>query len=199
MNVSIRSCTAFIVALLFGIGIVPLCSAQGNANVDPPSVDMLWGVKIPLRDGVKLNATIYKPKEMPTPLPVIFTLTPYIGDNYLDRALYFARHGYVFALVDCRGRGNSGGHFEPFEHEGRDGYDVVEWLARQSWSNGKVTMWGGSYAGFDQWSTAKELPPHLATIVPTASVCPGKEAQTAHITLFHDAAHPSRLEVPIVK
>ncbi|MGH9960932.1 MAG: CocE/NonD family hydrolase, partial [Pyrinomonadaceae bacterium] len=52
-------------------------------------------------------------------------------------------------------------------------HDGVEWLARQSWSIGKVTMWGGSYAGFDQWSTLKEAPPHLATIVPAAAAYVG--------------------------
>jgi putative CocE/NonD family hydrolase len=136
-------------------------------------VDMIWGVKIRLRDGVKLNATIFKPKEQKDPLPVVFTLTPYISDTYMERAMYFARNGYVYALVDVRGRGNSQGSFEPFANEGRDGHDVVEWLAGQPWSNGKVAMWGGSYAGFDQWSTAKELPPHLATIVPAAAAYPG--------------------------
>jgi uncharacterized protein len=144
-----------------------------GAQKPEPAVDLLWGVKIPLRDGVKLNATIFKPHEQKDPLPVIFTLTPYISDSYTDRALYFARHGYVYALVDVRGRGNSGGSFEPFANEGRDGHDVVEWLATQPWSNGKVAMWGGSYAGYDQWSTAKEFPPHLATIVPAAAAHPG--------------------------
>ena len=72
-----------------------------------------------------------------------------------------------------RGRGNSGGGFDPFANEGRDGHDAVEWLARQPWSNGKVTMWGGSYAGYDQWATLREAPPHLATIVPVASPYPG--------------------------
>lgn len=143
------------------------------SNSDAKAVTFLWGQKIPVRDGVKLNGTVFKPRVQAEPLPVIFTFTPYVGDAYQDRALYFARHGYVFVLVDVRGRGNSEGKFQPFENEGRDGYDVVEWLARQPWCNGKVAMWGGSYAGFDQWSTAKELPPHLATMVPAASVYPG--------------------------
>lgn len=95
-----------------------------------------------------------------------------MADSYHERAAYFARNGYAFALVDCRGRGNSTGEFEPFANEARDGYDVVEWLAKQSWSNGKLGMWGGSYAGFDQWSTMKEFPPHLRTIVPAASAYP---------------------------
>jgi putative CocE/NonD family hydrolase len=122
-----------------------------------------------MRDGAKLNATIFKPKNQSGALPVIFTFTPYISDTYQDRALYFAKNGYVYALIDVRGRGNSEGHFEPFVNEGRDGYDAVEWLAKQPWSNGKVMMWGGSYAGFDQWTTIKEAPPHLATIVPAAA------------------------------
>jgi len=132
------------------------------------NVDFSWGVKIPMRDGIHLNATLYKPKSG-EPTPAIFTLTPYIADSYHERAFYFARHGYAFALVDCRGRGNSEGEFEAFIHEGRDGYDIVEWLAAQPWCNASVTMWGGSYAGFDQWVALKEAPPHLRTIVPAAS------------------------------
>ena len=83
------------------------------------------------------------------------------------------RNGYVFALVDVRGRGNSEGTFEPFANDCRDGHDVVEWLAKQAWCNGKVALWGGSYAGFNQWATLKEFPPHLKTIVPAAAAHPG--------------------------
>jgi putative CocE/NonD family hydrolase len=147
--------------------------AQESGAAQPPIPDMRWAVKIPMRDGVSLNATIFQPHSQKEPLPVIFTFTPYIGDSYMDRAMYFAEHGYVYALVDVRGRGNSGGAFEPFVNEARDGYDVVEWLAKQQYCNGTVTMWGGSYAGFDQWTTLKEFPPHLTTIVPAAAAHPG--------------------------
>ena len=150
-----------------------MASAQQKPAAEEPTIDMQWAVKIPARDGVKLNATVFMPHGQKEPLPVIFTFTPYIGDSYTDRAVYFAKHGYVYALVDVRGRGNSGGEFEPFVNEGKDGYDVVEWLARQSYCNGKVTMWGGSYAGFDQWTVLKEFPPHLVTIVPAAAAHPG--------------------------
>jgi putative CocE/NonD family hydrolase len=139
----------------------------------PHDLDIDWGVKIPLRDGVRLSATVYRPRDVKTPVPVLLTLTPYVADTYHDRAAYFASHGYACALVDCRGRGNSEGTFEPFAREGRDGHDVVEWLARRGWCNGKVGMFGGSYSGFNQWATLKELPPHLATIVPTAAAHPG--------------------------
>ena len=160
------------------VALLALAATAPSENPPPPpgsNVDMQWGVKIPMRDGVTLDATVYQPRERKEPLPVIFTLTPYIGDTYLDRAFYFAGQGYVFALVDVRGRGNSGGVYEPFANDARDGHDVVEWLAKQPWSNGKVAMWGGSYAGFDQWTTAKELPPHLATIVPAAAAHPGTD------------------------
>jgi uncharacterized protein len=75
----------------------------------------------------------------------------------------------VYLTVDVRGRGNSEGEFTPLLQEAKDGHDIVEWLAQQQYCNGKVTMWGGSYAGYDQWATAKEFPSHLATIVPVAS------------------------------
>ncbi len=154
--------------------LLSLSLAAASFAADPSqNVDFQWGVRIPMRDGVELAASVYRPAGQKEPLPVIFTLTPYIGDSYQDRAMYFARHGYVYALVDVRGRGDSGGVFDPFAQEARDGYDAVEWLARQPWSNGKVAMWGGSYAGFDQWTVAKERPPHLVTIVPAAAVHPG--------------------------
>jgi len=168
-----KVCTAtsgMALAMLLGTVIT---AAQQKPAAQEPGIDMQWGVKIPARDGVKLNATVFTPHGQKERLPVIFTFTPYIGDSYTDRAVYFAKHGYVYALVDVRGRGNSGGEFEPFVNEGKDGYDVVEWVAKQPYCNGKVTMWGGSYAGFDQWTVLKEFPPHLATIVPAAAAHPG--------------------------
>jgi len=150
---------------------------------DTAEYGLRWGAKIPMRDKVELNATLYLPKTTggtPSKTPVIFTLTPYISDTYHPRAAYFASHGYAFALVDARGRGNSGGEFEPFANEARDGRDVVEWLAQQPFCDGKVAMWGGSYAGFDQWATAKELPPHLATIVPVAAAHPPLDYPSYH-------------------
>ena len=154
----------------------PPPAASPSPKESPPAdYDLRWGVKIPMRDKVELNATLYLPKTKDgksSKTPVIFTLTPYISDTYHPRAAYFAPHDYAFALVDVRGRGNSAGEFEPFANEPRDGYDVVEWFAQQPFCDGKVAMWGGSYAGFDQWATAKEFPPHLTTIVPAAAAHP---------------------------
>jgi putative CocE/NonD family hydrolase len=183
MNISLPSLVIVIISvqqLSFGASTFaqassPAPSPEPSAKPSPPAsadYELRWSVKIPMRDKVELNATLYLPKNSPARTPVIFTLTPYIADTYHARAAYFASHGYAFALVDVRGRGNSDGEFEPFAQEPRDGHDVVEWFAQQPFCDGKVTMWGGSYAGFDQWATAKELPPHLATIVPVAAAHP---------------------------
>lgn len=146
-------------------------SSSPNATeaIDPALVTLEWGVKIPLRDGVNLNATVYLPAGQKAPTPCVLTLTPYVAQSYHERAMYVAAHGLPFLTVDVRGRGNSEGVFRPNIQEAQDGYDAVEWLAKQPYCNGKIGMWGGSYAGYDQWATAKERPPHLATIVPVAS------------------------------
>jgi hypothetical protein len=191
--------TSIIVGLVFAVAhclafasntIAQTSSGTPSSSPTPAAYDLRWGVKIPMRDKVELNATLYLPKTADGSLPktpVIFTLTPYISDTYHERAAYFASHGYVFALVDVRGRGNSGGEFEPLAQEPHDGHDVVEWLARQPFCDGKLAMWGGSYAGFDQWATAKEFPPHLATIVPAAAAHPGLDyPSTENVGLTYD-------------
>lgn len=183
--------------LLFAMTLVSVAMLQAqnplpSSRSSPSQADyeFRWGVKIPMRDKVELNATLYLPKTPDGSLsktPVIFTLTPYISDSYHARGAYFASHGYAFALVDVRGRGNSGGEFEPFVNDPRDGHDLVEWFAEQPFCDGKVAMWGGSYAGFDQWAAAKELPPHLATIVPAAAAHPGLDyPSTQNVGLTYD-------------
>src|SRR4030095_6435269 len=108
-----------------------------------------WGVKIPLRDGVKLNATVYTPRDQKEPAPCVFTLTPYISQSYHDRGIYFASHGYPFLTVDVRGRGNSEGQFRPLIQEAKDGHDVVEWLAPLPQFKRQDRIGGGPDSGDD--------------------------------------------------
>jgi putative CocE/NonD family hydrolase len=80
---------------------------------------------------------------------------------------YFAERGYVVVAFDVRGTGNSGG-FSPDQYsrdERRDGYDMVEWIAAQPWSNGNVGMWGISYGGVDTFQMAAAAPPHLKAVI----------------------------------
>ncbi len=150
----------------------PAQAAQA-AQVSSIPVKLDWNVGVPMRDGVRLSAKVYRPDLAGAPGPCVLEMTPYTADNYHERGMYFAAHGLTFAVIDVRGRGDSQGHFRPMIQEAQDGYDVVEWLAKQPYCNGKVGMWGGSYAGYDQWATAKSRPPHLSTIVPVAAAHPG--------------------------
>lgn len=171
----LRLVSAVLIALVLS-GSVDAGEPAKNADVgrQPIDVDFTWGVKIPTADGTVLNGTLYRPKgreeQASGALPTIVTITPYISDRYHPDAQYFARHGFAFLIVDTRGRGNSAGEFRPLDLEdGQDGRDVVQWIAEQPWSNGKVGMRGGSYGGYNQWVTARYFPDNLTTIVPIAS------------------------------
>src|SRR2546425_647660 len=137
----------------------------------PAQVRSQFGVMTPLRDGVKLAADMWLP-EAPGKYPVILIRTPYLKTMEMlkvpELGKYFASRGYVFVVQDTRGRGDSEGQFDFFFPEGPDGYDTIEWLAAQPWSNGKVGMMGVSYLGTVQWLAAREHPPHLVCIAPTA-------------------------------
>jgi len=123
----------FLLALVLGTVAVPALPDPPAGVSDAARVNLQWDVKIPMRDGVRLSATVYTPRNQNGPAPCIFTLTPYIAQSYHDRGVYFAAHGLPFLTVDVRGRGNSEGRFEPFFQEARDGFDVVEWLALLQW------------------------------------------------------------------
>lgn len=125
-------------------------------------------VKVPMRDGIKLSADVYRPQGVDK-APVILVRTPYKKEMDEIQARYYARRGYVFVVQDCRGRFGSGGVWEPFVNEAKDGYDTIEWLAQQPYSNGKVGMIGGSYLGWVQWWAAGEHPPHLVTMIPNVA------------------------------
>lgn len=131
---------------------------------------------IPMRDGVALEAWLFKPANLKGKAPTVLELTQYDIDGSRNQNFAtFVRRGYVFAQVLVRGRGRSGGIKSDNLglQVGRDGYDVVEWIARQPWSDGRVVMYGGSYVGMTQWRTAAQTPPHLSGIAPYVPIYPG--------------------------
>lgn len=125
-------------------------------------------VAVQMRDGIILATDVYRP-DADGKFPVVLVRTPYDRRNLEMQADFYARRGYVYAAQDCRGRFGSQGAWEPFVNEKTDGYDTIEWLAKQSWSNGKVGMIGGSYLGWVQWFAASQRPPHLITIIPNVA------------------------------
>jgi uncharacterized protein len=134
-------------------------------------VTVRFDVPIRMRDGVTLRANLYRPAGA-GPWPTLLVRTPYGKDEHrndvwcgLDPA-QAARAGFLVVVQDVRGRFASDGAWEPFRDEASDGYDTVEWAARQPGSNGRVGMYGGSYHGNTQWLAAAEQPPSLAAISP---------------------------------
>jgi len=150
--------------------LLPLVAAFLLARPLPAQVRTKFGVLIPMRDGVRLAADIWLP-EANGRYPVLVARTPYMktGLGLNQWATYFAKRGYVFVIQDTRGRGDSEGRFNFLFPEGKDGFDTIEWLARQPWSNGRVGTLGLSYLGSVQWLAAREHPPHLVCMAPTAA------------------------------
>ncbi|HEX38287.1 MAG TPA: CocE/NonD family hydrolase [Candidatus Cloacimonetes bacterium] len=120
---------------------------------------------IPMRDGEFLAADVYSPDTTQV-FPVILIKTPYNKDWYQENGLPLQTEDYAFCIVDWRGfHGSSGANTDSVKY-GEDGYDCVEWIAEQSWSNGVIGMWGISAVGQVQYQTAREHPPHLVCCVP---------------------------------
>ncbi len=125
-------------------------------------------VKVAMRDGVKLATDIVLP-DAKGQYPVILVRTPYGRSNETLSGGSYAKRGYVYVTQDCRGREDSDGEWDPFVHEGRDGFDTIAWISKQPWSNGKVGTIGASYAGFVQWAAAVERPEALKCMIPQVS------------------------------
>lgn len=132
-----------------------------------------------MRDGVRLSASLFMPVDgegrSEGPFPAILEYLPYRKDDHTaprwNTHHYFAQRGYVGVRLDVRGTGSSEGIAEDeyTTREQEDGYDAIEWLAGQPWSNGKVGMWGTSYGGFNCIQVATHRPPSLAAIAPHAA------------------------------
>jgi putative CocE/NonD family hydrolase len=131
-------------------------------------------VMIPMHDGVRLAADIYRPardgKPAPGRFPTLLTRTPYDKNGARGEGEYYAPRGYVVVANDVRGRYASEGTWRLIADDPQDGYDVVEWIAQQEWSDGKVGTFGTSYPGGTQHALAEMSPPHLTTMIPIDAV-----------------------------
>lgn len=150
---------------------------------NPPALPAPETFMVPMRDGVKLATDVSMDKTK-CPCPVIVARTPYGRKNQSlgippDALL---TKGYAVAVQDMRGRFDSGGVSVVFFDDGwgerQDGYDTIEWLAKQSWSNGKICSYGASALGISQNMMAGSVPPHLTCQV----------IMVAASSLYHQAA-----------
>jgi uncharacterized protein len=166
--------------------LITLLLATSAALAAPalPPTPATYGVRlektfIPMRDGVRLAVTLYRPAPVNAGerFPALLEYLPYRKDD--DEAVrdygthtYFAKRGFVGARVDVRGFGNSSGtppEREYSQQEQRDGEDVIAWLASQPWSNGNVGMLGISWGGFNSIQMALRKPPALKAILAIAA------------------------------
>jgi putative CocE/NonD family hydrolase len=127
-------------------------------------------VVITARDGTRLAADIYRPAKEGAAaegrFPTLLTRTPYDKNGAAAEGRYYAEHGYNVVANDIRGRYASEGTWRLMADDPSDGYDVVEWIAAQPWSDGKVGTFGTSYPGGTQHALAEMNPPHLTTMIP---------------------------------
>jgi len=133
---------------------------------------------VPMRDGVRLSTDLYFPEIPDEKLPTVLIRTPYNKNSFRERetngehraggtAYMFASHGFVVAVQDCRGKHESEGIYSPpAGHEAEDGYDAVDWISKQPWSNRKVGTFGCSYPGEVQAAQAPLRHPNLTCMIP---------------------------------
>jgi len=129
----------------------------------------LLHVRVAMRDGIRLDTNVFRPSGN-FRFPVILIRTPYgKGTEIPPGYSAFLNHGYAIVMQDVRGRYGSQGVFDALKQEGPDGYDTLNWIAGQPWSNGKIGMMGGSYLGIAQWRVALLNNPHLKAIFPVVA------------------------------
>ena len=160
-----RSAVLAVLVILVG---TPIFYARTSPRQSSKEVAHRTDVSVPMRDGVVLRADILLPSAEGK-FPALIYRTPYGKHFALKEYKTFEKavaRGYAVVVQDVRGRYASDGEFVAYQNEGRDGYDTIEWAAKQPWCDGNVGTFGLSYPGAVQWLAAVENPPHLKAMVP---------------------------------
>jgi predicted acyl esterase len=154
--------------------VLSLASAAQTQPAPDTGYDVQDKVLLKTRDGATVSGKLVRRKDSAGALPTVLQFTIYVRpERDLASLKEIADRGYVAMIAYSRGKYLSPDAIAPYEHDGADAYDVIDWISRQSWSNGAVGMFGGSYNGFTQWAAAKKLHPALKTIVPYVANRPG--------------------------
>jgi hypothetical protein len=166
MKIQILGSAVLLSSALLGVWSEKASNRSSGQDKNQPSIKET--LNVPMRDGIALRADIWRPSSDGR-FPVLVYRTPY-GRKSAEKEYTTFDHaverGYAVLIQDVRGRYASGGEFRPYENEGHDGFDTIEWAAQQSWSNGDIGSFGLSYPGAVQWLAAVENPPHLKAMVP---------------------------------
>jgi predicted acyl esterase len=145
--------------------VLPTIQTIAPAAADPRADQTM----VPMSDRVRLATDVYLP-ERSKRSPVVLVRLPYDKSGRYTfmptLAPWFNERGYVFVVQDVRGKFRSEGETMPYLHEVTDGYDTLDWIVRQPWSNGAIGMFGDSYYGWTQWAALASAHPALRAIVP---------------------------------
>ncbi|MHB1330023.1 MAG: CocE/NonD family hydrolase [Gemmatimonadales bacterium] len=158
-------------ALLLAIPTAPVVAQAPDPGSYSPGTHRVREIRnrmVAMRDGVRISVDLYLPDSVER-AGTLVSITPYDNSSQGSRVngRWWARRGYAVVIADVRGRFDSEGTADPFAATLKhDGYDLVEWAARQPFSNGRVGMIGASYGGWVQWWTASAAPPSLKAIAP---------------------------------
>lgn len=160
-----------------------------NTNVDyGPSHNLrLVRARVPMRDGICLNVAVYLPRDATGPIPAVMELTPYTIDHAHGDGQYFPKRGLAYVVADVRGRGDSEGDFTPTLNDAFDGFDLIDWIAKQEWNDGRVVMFGGSYTGQNQWLILGQKHPAVVAISPAAAFASGIDIPRGGVPNIYDA------------
>jgi putative CocE/NonD family hydrolase len=173
MGTWLRCALAITFLATSSIEAVPQENLPAPVPKGPFEFEVRSSVFIPMRDGVRLATDLYVPKgDANTRYPVVLIRTPYgnfPGGSYANRISLFASHGYIVAVQDKRGKFRSEGTYLVSGGDANDGYDTIDWLSKQSWSNGKIGTFGCSYLGDVQIFAAQTKHPALKAMIPIAS------------------------------
>lgn len=128
---------------------------------------------IKTKKGHEITVTVVINKKLTKPEAAILVNTIYATTNNATEAKMLSGYGYHAVYVNTRGKYLSKDAIEPFENEAEDLYEIIDWISKQPWCNGKIGMVGGSYLGFSQWAATKKMHPALKTIIPQVAVGAG--------------------------
>ncbi len=127
-------------------------------------------ILITTKAGVELAATVVRKRNQKEKRPTAFQFTIYADEAaHIKTAIHAAAHGFVGVVANSRGKRSSSNKITPWVYDGEDATSVIDWITKQSWSDGSVAMYGGSYNGFTQWAAAKHMHPALKAMAPYAS------------------------------
>jgi len=162
-----------------------------NAEDDHRRYTTDSGIVIQASGGASISVSVVRPTGLNKALPALLEFTASDAQNY---AAECAAHGYVGVVAYSSAKRKSAAGIDPFEFAGADAREVINWIAKQPWSDGRVGMYGDAYSGYAPWAAAKRLPKALKAIATAVAVAPGVNFPMEG-NIFHNSAYGWSLQM----